>query len=101
MTALLFLGAIGLIAASAVWSGYVLSILWAWFAVPAFAAPALSIPAAIGVALIVGFMTHQHQPEKKSGAKPDGAAAGVAVAGHVFLRPAFALAMGWVVKQWM
>lgn len=38
--------------------GWVLSILWRWFIVP-FDAPVLSVPAAIGVSIVVGFLTHQ------------------------------------------
>ena len=38
--------------------GFVLSQLWGWFLVP-LGATAINIPLAIGIALIVGLLTHQ------------------------------------------
>jgi hypothetical protein len=52
-------GLIALLVLNVILTGWVLSILWAWFIVPVFSAPALSIPYALGVALVVGMMTHQ------------------------------------------
>jgi hypothetical protein len=46
-----------LIIASSIYHGFVLTKLWSWFVVPVFSAPHLSIPAAIGLCLIVGFMS--------------------------------------------
>lgn len=37
--------------------GYVLSVMWGWFIVPVFDAPPLSVPVAIGVALVIGYLT--------------------------------------------
>jgi hypothetical protein len=42
-----------------VWRGYVLSLLWLWFLVPTFGLAALSIPAALGVSLVVSMLTHR------------------------------------------
>lgn len=43
----------------AIWSGFVLSVLWGWFVVPTFeGAPALGIPAAIGIAAVVRYLTN-------------------------------------------
>ena len=41
--------------------GYVVSVLWGWFIVPVFGVPALSIVPAIGIALVVTYLTHQIQ----------------------------------------
>lgn len=41
-------------------NGWVLSVLWAWFLVPSFGLPALKIPAAIGIATVVGMLTSQY-----------------------------------------
>ena len=35
------------------WSGFVLSVLWAWFVVPTFGVREISIPVALGLALFV------------------------------------------------
>lgn len=40
-------------------SGWALSLLWAWFIVPTFGAPALSIPLAAAMALVASYLTHQ------------------------------------------
>jgi len=50
-----------------VWSGFVLSILWGWFLVPAFHLPQITIPLAIGISLVIGMLTYQvsaQEPDK-------------------------------------
>jgi hypothetical protein len=73
-----------------IWNGYALAVLWGWFIVPVFHGPALRIPFAIGLSLIVGYMTHQ---TRKSEDDPD--------TGYMFLlgviKPAVALLFGWIV----
>lgn len=94
-------GLFGLAALGAIWSGYVLTILWAWFVMPIFGLPALAIAPAIGLAVVAGYLTHQYVPKA---AKPDGDGkwdeTGRAIA-HMAFKPAFALLVGWIVKQWM
>ena len=50
---------------SSIFSGWVLSVLWSWFMVTTFNLPPLSIPAAIGVALTIRFITWQHIEPKE------------------------------------
>lgn len=83
-----------IIAASAVVNGFVLVHLWGWFFVPVLGLPLLSIPQAVGISLVVSFLTHQAHVEKEN---PDG----VKVLTSAFLRPLLALLIGWVVKQFM
>ena len=46
-----------------IWRGFVIKMLWGWFVVTTFVgAPELSIPAAIGLAMMVRFM----EPNRKS-----------------------------------
>ncbi len=80
-----------LIAASAIWRGYVLSILWIWFIVPAFGLSPLSIPYAIGFALVVSFLTPM--PSKGKELDWSNAIAQIAFA------PALALLCGWIVTK--
>jgi len=54
---LLVAGAVVGIAAFTILRGFVLSQLWAWFVVPALGAPSLSIGEAIGITLVVSFLT--------------------------------------------
>ena len=43
-----------------VWRGFVLSILWGWYAVP-LGLPPIGLIEAIGVSLVVGFLVYQDQ----------------------------------------
>jgi NADH:ubiquinone oxidoreductase subunit 6 (subunit J) len=88
-----------ILTASAIWSGYVLTHLWVWFVVPLFGLPALSLAGAIGVTLVVSFMTFQYQRNNKDDMTP-GRRFGEVI-GWITLRPLLALTVGWVVKQWM
>lgn len=84
------------IAIASMWRGYVLSILWAWFVVPLFGLPQLSIPLAIGISLIVGMLTNHRtgrEVEKKGGL-------GNAIGLSVFV-PALFLLMGWLVHMFV
>lgn len=84
---------------SAIWSGYVLSVLWLWFAVPALDVPALSIPAAIGLAALVRYLTYQHkETDTKSKEMFDLV---IEALMYAVGQPAFALAFGWVVSRFM
>jgi len=81
-----------------IWSGFVLTNLWAWFIVPSFGVPALSIPAAVGLTIIASYLTH------KSGIIEDGKGMTekiITSTTHMALKPALSLALGWVVAQWM
>ena len=94
-----FVGVIGLLVLASMWKGYVLTALWAWFVVPTFGLPALAIAPAIGIAMVVSFLTHQSDASKE----PDGdlsARMSRSIA-HTLLMPALVLGIGWVVHQFM
>ena len=94
-------GVLGLAVIGAIWSGYVLTILWAWFVVPTFGLPPLALAPAIGLAVVVSYLTHQYHPKP---AKPDDDGKWdetARVIAHMVFRPAIALLVGWIVKQWM
>jgi hypothetical protein len=87
-----------LLAASAVWRGYVLSILWGWFAIPAFGLPALSIPFAIGISLITSMLTSSRSGREAE--KPMTPAERFWNAfGSIVLGPALVLVIGWIVQK--
>ncbi|NOR58433.1 MAG: hypothetical protein GQ474_07920 [Sulfurimonas sp.] len=94
---LILLGLIVLLPFSAIWSGYVLSVLWGWFAVTAFNLPALSVPTAIGITTIIRFVTYviPREDDRDSTTK--------AVEGVVYaaLFPAVFLGYGWVAYQFV
>ena len=71
--------------------GFVLSVLWGWFAVTTFGLPELSIPTAIGVAMLAVFLV-QHpwrKPEESTPSERIGRAVGYNL---------FALLFGWIVQ---
>lgn len=76
------------------WKGYVLTILWRWFIVPVFGAPALTVAPAIGVLAVVGLLTYQARK-----GEADWNAAEYFLLGT--LNPALALFGGWVVTWFM
>lgn len=85
------IGAIGV-----VWSGFVLSILWGWFAVPIFGLPPIGLAGAIGVATVVGLLTHQYV---NTSSDQDKTKAAWNAVGYMAIRPLFALITGFVVKS--
>lgn len=44
---------------SAIFDGFVLSVLWGWFIVPAFHVSQLTLPLAIGVSMVVAMLTNR------------------------------------------
>lgn len=81
--------------------GWVLSVLWGWFIVPTFNLPALAIAPAIGLSLVVGFLTRpatddDERSKHRSMGERLAHAIALAIAG-----PLMALAMGWVVHLFM
>ena len=84
---------------SSMWKGYVLTVLWGWFFVPVFGLPPLALAPAIGLALVVSFLTHPSVASKEpEGTFPERLAKAAA---HAMAMPAFALGIGWVVRQFM
>lgn len=77
---------------SSIWRGYALSVLWQWFMVSAFGLPPLTIPLAIGLSLIVGFLVHQHIKQDVKLAHT------IAIA---LLGPGFVLLTGWIVTKFI
>lgn len=47
--------------------GYVFKAMWAWFVVPTFGAPVISVPVAIGLAYIVGLLTADVTLQREEG----------------------------------
>ena len=92
-------GVIALAALASIWKGYVLTVLWAWFVVPIFGLPVLSLAPAIGISLMVSFLTHQSDATTaKEGTPTDRFAKSVS---HALIAPAVVLGIGWVVNQFM
>lgn len=95
MALLLIVGFILILIMSVMWSGYILSILWSWFMVPIFGLPELSVPAAIGVAIVFGYFTRGIKMSAES--RKDWAE----TISTAFLTPLVFLFMGWIVKSFL
>jgi hypothetical protein len=91
---------IGLLAIGSIWSGYVLTILWTWFIVPTFGVPALTLAPAIGLSIVVSYLTHQYAPKTTEKHESEWHST-LHLSFHILLKPTLALLMGWMVKQWM
>ena len=92
-------GISALLVIGSIWRGYVFSVLWKWFIVPVFPAmPLLSIPVAIGIAMVVSFLAYQYTYSKddRDTASKFGGAFGVSL-----LYPALVLLMGWIVTLFL
>jgi uncharacterized membrane protein len=88
--------ALGFVALGATLEGYVLSVLWGWFVVPVFGLPALSIPFAMGLALVVGLLTTNTRGDEAKDPDKKWTPMGVMV-----MRPAFVLLVGWIVTKFI
>lgn len=80
---------------AACWGGYVLSVMWAWFIVPVFQAPTLRIPYAIGLALVMSMLTHQHKVNTEDDTPAWAYSLFSMAMGLVFL------VYGWIVKAFV
>jgi hypothetical protein len=80
-------------------SGWALSHLWLWFAVATFGVPALSIPQAIGVSMVVSYMTHHVDMSKKDPRSFGEQLAAAAAWGTC--KPLFALGFGLIVRGFL
>lgn len=79
--------------AGATLRGYAFAILWGWFIVPAFHAPTISTPVAIGILITIGEITRQYVPSKdKDTWMP---------ICTMILSPLLALLLGWIVRFWL
>lgn len=96
-------GVTGLLIVSAIWRGYVFSVLWGWFVVPfgtmaGVTIPLLSIPLAIGLAMVVSFLSYQYHYSKDDRSPGDKITAAVSMA---LFYPALVLLCGWVVTLFL
>jgi hypothetical protein len=71
---------------------FVITKLWEWFIIPTFAsAPDLTLAAAWGISMLVGFLTYQASKTKE----------GIEFWGALVILPLSTLLVGWIVQFWM
>ena len=108
MQVLIGMLSLALIVPAALWQAFVLVMLWGWFVQPTFGMPAPGYAAAIGLTLIVRYLTHQAPPLKEQVAAIDGDEEHevtwkmlYVAASNEFFVPFWALLAGWVVSAWV
>jgi len=91
----------GLIAVSSIINGWILTKLWHWFAVPIFGLHELTLTQAIGVAMIIAFLTNRHVKFTKSTKNKDSDTDWGVLLSAVFVAPLVTLLFGWIVHLFM
>jgi hypothetical protein len=100
LAVLALIGIPATIAITAIFDGYALSVLWRWFIVKQFSLPELSIPAAIGIGLVVSDLTHQFPPDVEEKDR-DATTKLLITFGKSIGRPLFLLLIGSIVKSFL
>lgn len=101
MTVLLnVVGFLSLMIGGTVWGGWVLSVLWGWFLVPTLGVPSIGVVQAMGVHLMMGFLTHQSHMSDR-GDDVDFSQVYGFVLLNSLLFPATALVMGYAIQFFM
>lgn len=91
---LVIIGTIALTFGTAVLKGWVLTKLWVWFIIPIFHLPVLGIAQAIGISLIMHYLTNEN-PDRKDDRKWFESVATAVV------MPFIVLLMGWIVTLFL
>lgn len=83
---------------AALLNGWAIQKLWAWFIVTTFGAPALSIPAAIGLGLLVSYLTQEVKSEKPKEKYLETLSKGLVLS---TVKPLVCVGVGSVVRLWL
>ncbi len=81
---------------STLWSAFALCKMWQWFIVSEFGVPPLKMATAIGVSMVVTYLTHQMSNNDKPLAQQFPLLCAMA-----FLKPTFLLLFGWIITLFM
>lgn len=92
-----FAGVVAVVVIASLMRGWALSVLWGWFLVP-LGAPGLNIPTAIGISLVVSFLTHQVHDDAKERTFSERMAR---VFSAAIFTPLLGVFIGWIVKQFL
>ncbi len=89
------------IAFSAMFNGWALTKLWGWFIVPVFHLPMLTLPMAMGLSLVVSFLTYQHQSTTTAKDDKEKKERSINFFVLIFLRPLIVVGIGYVIHSFM
>jgi hypothetical protein len=88
-----------LLVMSSIINGFVLTVLWGWFVIPLFSLPPLNIPQAIGISIIVSYLTHRKTETED---KDEGFWTKIiSIFLYIILYPALVLCIAWVVQLFL
>ncbi len=91
----IIVGFAAFLAIGAIVNGYVFSILWGWFVVPVFHVPELGVATAIGLSMVVTYLTAHYDGDKAK----DPEAKSWAPLAYTVMRPLVALGLGAIVHH--
>jgi hypothetical protein len=74
-------------------NGLVLQVLWDWFVIPVFGLPALSLPATMGLSLLVNYLTQSAAQATEENT--------TRVYVMMFVKPVIGLVAGWIIHLFM
>ena len=74
-------------------NGVALKLLWGWFMVSTLGLPVISLVQAIGIGIVIGFLTQQHIPRDEDEKKE--------LLVFEVLTPVIVIAFGWIVHLFM
>lgn len=83
------------LALSSILNGWVLSILWGWFISPVFGVPLITVGQAIGLAMVISYLTYQHVDSNTK--KEDTTTQYVSIFVALILRPFITLGIAYIV----
>lgn len=86
-----------LIIAGTLLSGWALSVIWAWYAVPVFGLPVLSVKNAILLAAFIGYFTPMELNKDNDETKNQKLLNGIAT---ILFKPIFYVTWFWVIINW-
>ncbi len=90
-----------LILAATLLNGFTLAQLWAWFMVPTFGLPKLSIPAALGLAQVITFFTYRASDDKKADEDDSAMVKFCAQFAHLAIKCGVFLLIGWIITWFL
>lgn len=82
-------------------SGWAFSLLWGWFIVPVFGAPMLLVSQAIGISLVVTYLTHHDRVSSKKKEGETFTSVMIEIILTATIKPLFAVGMGWLITLFL
>lgn len=83
-----------------IWSSFVASTIWRWFAVP-IGAPVLTVTRTMGLAILIGMYRYAGETRTQDTQEKSGGELFVAFLARAGLIPAFALLLGWIYRSFL